>query len=313
MRDEYRSGDGPLVRAIHRVAAANPHAMSRQALTAEEIAEVTAEQPHHLRSLSAPRRLSRPGQPGRGGAVHLGRRGAGDGRAEDRFVYLLGGSYLKERPVIERPDLSASPAAKAAVEQALGVAGIELSMITRFDLYSCFPIAVFNILDAFGLSPEDPRGFTVTGGLPYFGGAGNNYAMHAIAAMVRKLRDHPGEIGMVGANGGYMSKYSVGLYTTTPTPFRPFDSAPLQARLDAAVPDPLADPFDGAARVESYTIDHDARPPRALIVGRAGETRIVAACEDEALVSEMATHDPLTAVVEVQPAADGRNLVVALD
>ena len=75
----------------------------------------------------------------------------------------------------------------------------------------------------------------------------------------------------------------------------------------------MADPFDGAARVESYTIDHDARPPRALVVGRSGETRIVAACEDEALVSEMAAHDPLTAVVEVRPSADGRSLVAGFD
>jgi acetyl-CoA C-acetyltransferase len=235
------------------------------------------------------------------------------GVPKNRFVYLLGEADLKERPVIERPDLAKSPAAKAAVEMALSVAGLSPADVARFDLYSCFPIAVFNVLDAFGLAPDDPRGFTVTGGLPFFGGAGNNYAMHAIAGMVRALRAAPGKVGLSGANGGYMSKYSVGLYSTTPAPFRPFDSAPLQTRLDAAPPVPLADPFEGAARVESYTIDHDADPPRALVVGRRDDIRIVAATEDEALVRDMADHDPLTAVIEVRATADGCNQVVALD
>lgn len=313
MREEYRLEMGRLFAPFTKVAAANPHAMSRQALTAEEIAEVTPK--NRLTCDPFPRRVVSRDQANQGAAVLL--TSVGQARAmgvpEHRFVYLFGGADLKERPVIERPDLSRSPAAKAAIDQALSVAGIGLDAVSHFDLYSCFPIAVFNVLDAYGLSPDDPRGFTVTGGLPFFGGAGNNYSMHALAGMVRRLRDKPGDIGLIGANGGYLSKYSVGLYSAGPAPFRPFDSAPLQARLDAAPPVPLADPFDGAARVESYTIDHDANPARALIIGRAGDTRIVAACDNPALVREMATHDPLTAVIEVKPAADGRNHVFALD
>ena len=41
-------------------------------------------------------------------------------------------------------------------------------------------------------SLDDPRGLTVTGGLPYAGGPGNNYAMHSIAVMMEKLRARPG-------------------------------------------------------------------------------------------------------------------------
>ena len=40
------------------------------------------------------------------------------------------------------------------------------------------------------------RPFSMTGGLPYFGGAGNNYSMHAIASMVRALRDASGRAGL---------------------------------------------------------------------------------------------------------------------
>jgi len=33
-----------------------------------------------------------------------------------------------------------------------------------------------------GISQDDPRPLTLTGGLPYFGGPGNNYSMHAIVS-----------------------------------------------------------------------------------------------------------------------------------
>src|SRR3546814_13228280 len=81
---------------------------------------------------------------------------------------------------------------------ALDMAGLTTSDIACFDLYSCFPIAVSNVVEGLGLDEEDPRGFTVTGGLPFFGGAGNNYSMHAIAETVQRLRDDPGAFGLVG-------------------------------------------------------------------------------------------------------------------
>ena len=52
-----------------------------------------------------------------------------------------------------------------------------------FDIYSCFPSAVQIACNEIGLSPLDARGVTVTGGLPCFGGPGNNYSLHAIAEM----------------------------------------------------------------------------------------------------------------------------------
>ena len=70
---------------------------------------------------------------------------------------------------MSRADLGASPAARLACREALGAAHVSVNDIALFDLYSCFPIAVFNVCDGLGLSPQDPRGLTVTGGLPYFG------------------------------------------------------------------------------------------------------------------------------------------------
>jgi Thiolase-like protein type 1 additional C-terminal domain len=47
-------------------------------------------------------------------------------------------------------------------------------------------VPVFNVCEGLGLAFDDPRGLTVTGGLPFFGGPGNNYSMHAIAETVQR-------------------------------------------------------------------------------------------------------------------------------
>ncbi len=64
------------------------------------------------------------------------------------------------------------------------MAGIGVDDIATFDLYSCFPFPVFAICEALGLTGDDPRGLTLTGGLPYFGGPGNSYSLHGIAETV---------------------------------------------------------------------------------------------------------------------------------
>ena len=38
---------------------------------------------------------------------------------------------------------------------------------------------------------------TVTGGLPFFGGAGNNYVTHSIATMMEKLRQDSNTKGLM--------------------------------------------------------------------------------------------------------------------
>jgi len=314
-RASYAHAMGELFAPFTKVASGNPHAMSRQVYSADELATVTG--PNRLTSDPFPRRMVARDQANQGAAVLMTsvRRARELGVPEDRWVYLYGGADVRERTVIERQDLSRSPASVVACRKALDVAGLGLDQISAFDLYSCFPIAVFNICDGLGLSPDDPRGLTVTGGLPFFGGAGNNYSMHAIASMVRRLRAKPGDIGLVGANGGFLSKYSVGVYSTTARPFTPFDSKPLQAEIDAW-PAPALDPgFVGEADVETYTVDYSGPAPRGVIVGRTDAgARIVAmaAPEETAIVGEMIAHDPLGGRFTVGPGENNKSAIRAV-
>jgi acetyl-CoA C-acetyltransferase len=287
--------------------------MSRQVLSAEDIATVTPK--NRLICDPFPRRVVSRDQANQGAAVLLTSVGKARalGIASDRWIFLHGGSFLLERPVIERPDLSQSPAARAAMRLALAMASVELDQVDVLDLYSCFPIAVFNICDAFGLAADDPRGLTVTGGLPYFGGAGNNYSMHAIAETVRRLRERPEALGLVGANSGYMSKYAVGIYSAKPAPFQPFDNAADQAELDGAPRATSTDAFSGAGTIETYTIDYAEPQPRAVVVGRTREgVRFVAGSTEPAIVEQMIDNDPLGATVTTMADDSGRNLVVGL-
>jgi acetyl-CoA C-acetyltransferase len=216
---------------------------------------------------------------------------------------------------MERRDLASSPASVLAARQALAVAGLQVDEIDLFDFYSCFPIAVFNARDGLGISPEDPRPLTVTGGLPYFGGAGNNYSMHAIASMVRALRARPGARGLVAANGGFLSKYSVGVYSSAPAPWRAFDSRGLQAEINVW-PAPALAPGAGAGVIETYTIDYAAKVPVGIVIGRLieGGARFIAMTNPAGspLVDEMATKDPLGAAVTLSVNAEGRSIIDVL-
>ena len=82
----------------------------------------------------------------------------------------------------ERPDLVAAPAIRADGQAALRHAGVGIDDVEYVDLYSCFPSAVQIAARELGLSIDDPaRPVTVTGGLTFAGGPGNNYTGHSIA------------------------------------------------------------------------------------------------------------------------------------
>ena len=311
-RADYALEMGRLFAPFTQVAADNPHAMSRAVLSAEDLASVTGD--NRLTSDPFPRRLVARDQTNQAAAVLM--TSVGQARAlgvpEAKFVYLLGGADVRERPPMERADLSASPAAVKAVEKALDVAGLGVDDIDLFDFYSCFPIAVFNVRDGLRIGPDDPRPLTVTGGLPYFGGAGNNYSMHAVAAMARRLRAEASKRGLVAANGGFLSKYSVGVYSATPAPWKAFDSVALQAEIDAW-PAPRTAPGEGAGVIDTYTIDYAREAPVGIVVGRLadGGARFVARTDpdDPAIAWRMAEVDPLGARVEVERNAEDRSII----
>ncbi len=169
----------------------------------------------------------------------------------ERRVYLRGWQYATDPIyVAEHPDLSQSPAMHEATEVALRAAGIGIDEVAHLDLYSCFGSSVNFMRDALGIGPDDARPLTVTGGLPYHGGAGSDYLTHAIAQMVRVLRDDPYSYGLVTGVGMHMTKHVAGVYSTRPGPA----VAPAPAAAPTTVG--IVDRYEGPATVATSSVVH---------------------------------------------------------
>ncbi|MEB3070685.1 acetyl-CoA acetyltransferase [[Mycobacterium] vasticus] len=268
-REEYAAAMGALFAPFSKVAAANPFSSAPEEHSAAELITVTER--NRMIAAPYPRFLVARDQVNQGAALLLTSIAAARrlGIDEAKWVFLHGQADLRERNLLERNHLGEAPSAVTAVRHALQVADLDLSDIGYFDFYSCFPIAVSNITEALGLAHDDPRGLTLTGGLPYFGGAGNNYSMHAIAEAVGRVRAKPGSYALVSANGGVLSKTSVGIYSTTPTELRADDSVGLQSEIDALdSPQHVAHP-NGWAVIETYTVVYARGGKKTgIVIGR---------------------------------------------
>ena len=300
--ESYRRSMAQLFAPMTKVAARNPFSASPVERSVDELATVGAD--NRMICDPYPRLLVARDQVNQGAAVllmsvHSARR---LGVPEDQWVYLHGHADLHAQRLLERPELDAYPAAVSATTEALQMAGIDFDAVAAMDLYSCFPVPVFAICDAFGLTADDPRGLTLTGGLPFFGGAGNNYSMHAIAEAVASARSAPGRFTFVGANGGMMSKYATGVYCTSEVPWKPDRSPQLQALVDSAPVVAVTESAAGPGTIETYSVRYDWATPTGIVIGRldADGSRFLATTEDDDLLALLSEGEPLGAAVTVE-------------
>lgn len=263
--DQYRRDIGELFAPFTRVAAANPHAAAPVERSAEELATVT----ERNRIVAEPytRMTVARDQVNQSAAIIIASIATARklGVPEDRWVHIHAVTSATELPLSQRPDLAANPASIGSVERALEIAGKGMEDMGFLDFYSCFAIPVFNQCDRWGLSADDPRGLTLTGGLPFFGGAGNNYSAHAICEAVQRVRSEREGFALVGANGGWMSKYATGIYSAQPADWSQERVASLPMAQDAV---PLAASPGDRATVESYTINQSKAGSEAVFIGR---------------------------------------------
>lgn len=303
----YRRAVGELFAPFTEVAAANPHAASREIQSAEGLARVTPRN----RIVAEPyaRMTVARDQVNQAAAIVIASAGKARelGIPEGRWVHIHAVADAQELPVMERPDLSRGPASIASIEAALDRSGRMLGRIDHLDLYSCFAIPVFNVIDHFGIGDDDPRGLTLTGGLPFFGGAGNNYSAHAIAEAVTRCRAERGSYALVGANGGLMSKYSTGVYSAEPADWSGADrwiALPQSTDTVRKAQSPAL-----ALTVESYTLMDGRSGPLAIVVGRNDTGERVAANGDLGHAPTRALFEagePFGASLGLSIAPDGR-------
>ncbi|MDE3085234.1 MAG: acetyl-CoA acetyltransferase [Acidobacteriota bacterium] len=284
---------GALMAPFTAVAAAQPAAWFPTPRTPEELAELGPD--NRLVAEPYPKRMCAVLGVDQAAAVLVTSLGvARRAKVDEGAVFCLSGAEANDVwfPTA-RPDPGTSPAIAAAGRAALEAAGTGVDDVAAFDLYSCFPCAVQMAADALGLGLDDARGFTVTGGLPYFGGPGNDYTLHAIATMAERLR-RTGGTGLVTGLGWYATKHAVGLYGTAPPPrgWRPGDTAAAQAAIDAGAVEIASDAL-GAATVVAGTVvaGRDGAPTAAPVIARLPDGRQIAAAAEEDQLGSLAGQD----------------------
>jgi len=214
------------------------------------------------------------------------------GVPRDRWVFPLAGTDAHDTYYVSnRRDLHSSPAINVAGRRVLELAGTGVDDLAHVDLYSCFTVAVEVAAREIGLSLD--RQLTVTGGLTWAGGPWNNYVSHGIATMAGVLREDPGSIGLCSANGGFLTKHAMGLYSTEP-PKDGFRWEDVQAEVDQVPTTELAEEHSGPVTLESYVVMHerDGSMGNAVAACRTPDGRRTwAATTDQDVMKAMTTDD----------------------
>jgi acetyl-CoA C-acetyltransferase len=304
--DAHRRRLGALMSRFSAVAAANPYAWFPVERSADEIA--TADPNNRMIAFPYTKYMNAVMDTDQAAAVVVASAAAARelGVPDDRQVHWWGGGQAIEEPwfASDRPDHARCPALASAAFAALDEAGLHLPDVDRLDFYSCFPSAVEMACEMLGLEPDDPRGLTVTGGLPYAGGPGNDYTLHSLATVAERLREQRGASGLVTGNGWYLTKHSATVLASAPREGTPGPAPSLPPVPDIEETEATA-PAEGPARIETYTVlyERDGTPARGVIVGRtdAGRRFVANTPEDRALLEALVSKEAVGHPGQVTP------------
>lgn len=285
----WRARLGALLSRASQVAATNPLAWFPEALTSEEIA--TPSPDNRITAEPYTKRMNSFANVDMGSALLVTTLAiAQELGLADQCVFPWAGASNADVTPAARPELAGSPAIRAAASATFAAAGLGLDDMDYIDLYSCFPIAVEIGALEIGLGLDDPRGLTLTGGMSFFGGPGNNYTSHGIAHAALRLRES-GRFAYATGNGGLLSKHSIGIYGSEPpsSGFIRADTSAEQEKINAAGIE-LVSEIESEAEVSAGTVIYgrDGKPAAAPIVATLPDGRRVAAKADDALLPDLA-------------------------
>ncbi|MGD9965029.1 MAG: acetyl-CoA acetyltransferase [Hyphomonadaceae bacterium] len=300
---------------LSKVAAANPHAWLRTALTPEQILETSP----HNRPIAFPytKLMVANASVNQGAALIVTSlaRAKAMGVAEQRLVYVGRGAAAREPgDVMARGRIDRSLSMEASLRNALAFNGLSSTDLDHVELYSCFPIVpklARRVLDW-----PLHRDVSVAGGLTSGGGPVANYMSHAIATMTETLRAR-GRHGLLFGNGGFATTSHSIVVSRDPaiaagTPHDPSVQAEADARRE---PKPhLLETYTGEARIVTYTVfyDRDGAAKSGVVGARTPADDLVLAYvarEDAELIAFLTDgkHEPIGAVGQISTDGEGLN------
>ncbi|HXJ33676.1 MAG TPA: acetyl-CoA acetyltransferase [Candidatus Eisenbacteria bacterium] len=276
--DDARREIGAFAERCTRVAADNPYAWFPEAKDAATL--TTATPSNRMVAFPYPKYLNAIMEVNQGAALLVASDAAARrlGITPDRWVHPWAAADVTEQWYLsERTTLHALAGTQRAAAALFETIGRHAGDVTHLDLYSCFPIAPRLSAATIGLDPGTTRPLTVTGGLPWFGGPGNNYGTHALAAMMRLLRRDRGATGFLHGLGWSCTKHALAVLGGSPSPqgWRRVDTGAIQAWVDAQPSPEVVAEADGPGTIETYTVVHgrDGAPERGAIIGRLPDAK----------------------------------------
>ncbi|MUL46425.1 acetyl-CoA acetyltransferase [Mycobacterium sp. CBMA293] len=303
--EEHRRRIGELWSRFSEVAQGNSHAWSREAVSAEQIWQPSAD--NRMISWPYTKLMNSNNMVDQGAVLILTSVGKADqlNIPRERWVFPYAGTDAHDTYLIgERASFSGSAAIRIAGRRVLELTGLGVDDIDAVDVYSCFPSAVQVAARELGLPLDDPaRPLTVTGGLTFAGGPWNNYVSHSIATMADRLVANPGQVGLITANGGYLTKHSFGVYSTEP-PAHEFRWEDVQSAVDAEPTVVAEDGWSGAGTVETWTtpVTREGVAEKVFVAVRTPSgSRALAVITDASQAEASTREDIAGATVTVKP------------
>ncbi len=203
------------------------------------------------------------------------------------------------QPLSQRRDLHRSLGFRLAGQRALPAASLSIAEIRHYELYSCFPVAVRVQQRELGV-PEG-RALTMTGGMAFAGGPLNNFVLQAVVRMAQVLRADRGSSALVTAVSGMLTKQGVSVWSSSPPPGR-FEFADVTDAVAAAAPDiNVVSGCSGTATIAAYTVLFEGpTATRAVAICDLRDgTRTVAASTAKELVAAMIEREYCGATIEI--------------
>lgn len=281
--DEHIHEIATLWAGMSRVAAENPDAWIREALSPNDIA--TADEKNRMLAFPYTKRHNSQWNVDQAAGLILCSVGVARalGVAEDRWLFPRAVADANHMvPLCERAELHRSHGFRVAGRRAFEVAGVAAQDVRHRELYSCFPAAVRAQIRELELDPTLP--VTVTGGMAFAGGPLNNFVLQAMAKMAHVLRQAPGDVGLVTAVSGLLTKQGVSVWSTEPGP-RPFEFVDVSSEVEAALArvECLGE-YTGSATIASATVLYEPTGARAAFVCDTPDgKRTIASTPDESI------------------------------
>lgn len=295
---------------LSQVAATNPYAQSAVEYSALELEKVSAA--NYPISLPYSKLLIAQDAVNQSSALLL----ASVGYARElnidprQWIFIEAYADGEDQHLSLREDPGRSCAMERVLSAAMDRAEATPADMDLVDIYSCFPCAVHSACDILGLSMDNSRPVTVTGGLPFFGGPGNNYSLHALAEVAVRLRGHASR-ALVTANGGILSKHAATVLSSEPSRASHLnwnESNHLTVDcVDIPARSIINRPHQGY--IISYTvISRRQKPDIGIVLAEtvAGE-RFLASTTDSSVTESMWDHSPIDRKIKVSH-KDGRQI-----